>query len=229
MTEQERWNRFLNENYSKIKTHMKQTMFFQTFGDYDDDDMDEALTLIGEAVARGHKLRYDNNEILKLIFVTYKNICLQKIRKEKHNGGEYNDSILYDEYDEEYTEMDTSIVTDMIKDVKENFPPDYFDALQDYMDGKLDRYNDKGRWMEIRHYLRFKYRKEQPKPRNKKKPQPQVKKLYQYDRNGNLIAEYSSVKDCYEKTGLSQAIIRNYLKGKINFAYSYHWTNEKIN
>lgn len=228
MTEIEKWNRFLNDNYSKIKTHMKQTMFFQTFGDYDDDDMDEAFTLIGEAVSRGCKLRYDKDEVWRLIFITYKNLCLQKLRKEKYNGGEYNDSILYDESDDEYTEMDTSIVDVMVKDIKENFPPDYYDALQDYMDGRLDKYNDRGRWMEIRNYLRFKYRKEPPKVR-KKQPQPQVKKLYQYDRNGNLIAEYKSVKDCYEKTGLSQVIIRNYLKGKINFAYSYHWTNEKIN
>lgn len=228
MTELEKWNKFLAENYYRIKTHFNQTMFFQTFGDYNDDDMDEALTLIGEAVSRGCKIRYDKGEVWKLIFVTYKNICLQKIRKEKYNGGEYNDSILYNESDEEYTEIDTSIVDVMIEDIKKNFPPKYFDAVQDYMAGKLDKYNDKGLWMEVRNYLRWKYRKKEPEVR-KKQPQPQIKKLYQYDRNGKLIAEYNSVRDCYEKTGLSQLIIRNYLKGKIDFAYSYHWTNEKIN
>lgn len=226
MNELERWNRFLNENYAKIKAHMRQTMFFQTFGDYDDEDVDEALTLIGEAVSRGRKIRYENDDVWKLIFITYKNICLQKKRKEKRYGGEYNDLILYDESDEEYSEMDTSIVAVMLEDVKNNFPKEYYEVIQDYMSNKLDKYKDKGLWMEVRNYLRFKYfNKNQNR---KKRSQPHIKKLYQYDKNGKLIAEYNSVKDCYEKTGLSQVIIRNYLKGKIDFAYSYHWSYDKI-
>lgn len=55
----------------------------------------------------------------------------------------------------------------------------------------------------------------------------QSKQILQYDKNGNFINEYQSIKDAQRKTGINESHIIKVCKGKEKFASGYVWKYKK--
>lgn len=53
------------------------------------------------------------------------------------------------------------------------------------------------------------------------------KKVYQYDFQGNLIAEWGSLAQLHKKTGYEQSLISLAANRKVRYAYGYIWTYSK--
>lgn len=53
------------------------------------------------------------------------------------------------------------------------------------------------------------------------------RKVYQYDIEGKLVAEYDSILEACKKTGLIKQNIMDAFKSKSRFSHGYFWSNSK--
>jgi len=47
--------------------------------------------------------------------------------------------------------------------------------------------------------------------------------IYQFDLNGNLVNEYSNIREAERKTGIDHSVISRVCKGKLNYTHGFTW------
>lgn len=223
--ELEKWNAWLKQNYNSIKATLQQAMYFQNWGNFNEDLFDETILRIGESIAYRQYV-VDYNRILRLIFISYKNVTLRAAEREKYCELQF-DTMEYT--DEPYVEIDTTMARVMSDDIEDYFKslPDYIKVWRKKMNEEMltnrEGIQERQIWEELKTYLKTKYNPKHPRTRRKMNINTPV---FQHSLNKEFIKKFDSIKEA-SRYGYDEKGIRKSLTTNQQYA-GYFWTRNKI-
>lgn len=223
--ELQRFNEYIEHNYNRMLTHLRETCFFQTF-DWSLDYYHDAILSIYRAIKNGSIINY--SRIDQLLFIAYKNVAINSDNRDRvipSDMSEYEHQLLYEE-PEDYMEKER-LYDDIYNKVLEHFDKKHIDVFKRYLAGeKLYEFDAddriERRMMEdIKWFLRFQYGTRKTNDGDTKlgnKPQPVI----QYDLHHRIVKKWGSFKEISEKLGLTKNAIYLAIKNK-KPRYGYYW------
>lgn len=232
-TELQRFNEYIERNYNRMLTHLRESCFFQTF-DWKLDYYHDAILSIYRAIKNGSIINY--SKIDKLLFVAYKYVAINSDNRDRVIPCDMSEfeHLLYEEENDMEKEQ---LFEDIYNKVIEHFDKKHVEVFKRYLAGeKLYEFDAddriERRMMEdIKWFLRIQYGTRCQNDGETKlgnKPQPVI----QYDLHHRIVKKWGSMKEISEKLGLTKTAIYKAIINK-KPRYGYYWKygrrrNEKV-
>lgn len=223
--ELQRFSEYIERNYNRMLTHLRETCFFQTF-QWSLDYYHDAILTIYRAIQNGSLINY--SKVDQLLFVAYKNIAINTDNRDRivipSNMSEYEHQLLYEE-PEDYWEKER-LYDDIYNKVLEHFDKKHIEVFKRYLAGeKFDMSKEERvehRMMEdIKWYLRIQYGTRVQND-GEVKVKGKVSPVIQYDLHHRIVQKWGSIKEISEKLGLTKTAIYKAIINKTP-RYGFYW------